>query len=154
MDTLGGFDGPPLESAFPASYLTGSDGRVDLNHFWFYSMLAAPEVWMLEAVGLNPCYAFTLLNIGLLLIALWVASSRLSWPALMLPFLSPIIWWLDKAHTEIFTFSMLTIAMTLIVNGHGGRWCPRTRLNAKYADSLLDSLDCFDRDCLQTNDSA
>ena len=87
----------------------------DLNHFWFYSMLAAPEVWMLEAVGLNPSYAFTLLNIGLLLVALWVASSRLSWPALMLLFLSPIIWWLDKAHTEIFTFSMLTIAMTLIV---------------------------------------
>jgi hypothetical protein len=115
MDSLGGFSGPPLESAFPAPALTGKDGRVDLEHFWFYSMLAVPEVWMLEAVGLKTYYAFTLLNIGLLLTALWVASSRLEWPALTLLFLSPIIWWIDKAHTEIFTFSMLTIAMTLIV---------------------------------------
>lgn len=115
MDSMGGYGGPPLESAFPASLLTGNDGRIDLNHFCFYSMLAVPQVWMLEAVGLKPFYAFTLLNIGLLLTALWIASSRLSWPALTLLFLSPIIWWIDKAHTEIFTFSMLTIAMTLIV---------------------------------------
>jgi hypothetical protein len=116
VSSLGpGYGGPPLESAFPASYLTGDDGRVDLNHFWFYSMLAVPEVWLLEAIGVKSYYAFTLLNIGLLLTALWVASARLDWPALMLLFMSPIIWWIDKPHTEIFTFSMLTIAMTLIV---------------------------------------
>ena len=116
VDSLGPeFGGPPLESAFPAPYLTGDDGRVDLNHFWFYSILAVPEVWLLDAIGVKPYYAFTLLNIGLLLTALWVASAWLDWPALMLVFISPIIWWIDKAHTEIFTFSMLTIAMTLIV---------------------------------------
>jgi hypothetical protein len=116
VDSLGPeFGGPPLESAFPAPYLTGDDGRVDLNHFWFYPMLAVPEVWLLDAIGVKPYYAFTLLNIGLLLTALWVASAWLDWPALMLVFISPIIWWIDKAHTEIFTFSMLTIAMTLIV---------------------------------------
>ena len=38
VSSLGpGYGGPPLESAFPAPYLTGHDGRVDLNHFWFYS---------------------------------------------------------------------------------------------------------------------
>lgn len=116
VNSLGsGYGGPPLESAFPASYLTGDDGRVDLNHFWFYPMLAVPEVWLLKAVGVKPCYAFILLNIALLLTALWVASSSLNWPVLLLLFMSPIIWWIDKAHTEIFTFSMLTIAMTLIV---------------------------------------
>lgn len=112
LDGLGrGFNG--LSLAFPS--LTGSDGRQDQAHFWFYSMLAVPEVWLLRLFGVPPYHAFTLLNIGLLLGALWVASGSFDWPALLLIFLSPVIWWIDKAHTEVFTFSLLVVAMTLMV---------------------------------------
>jgi hypothetical protein len=139
MGSLGhGFGGLQVDS------VTGRDGRGDLPHFWFYSMLAVPEVWLLEAagavatagwrrtagwrdsavasdlwlletVGTEPSYAFTLLNMGLMLSALWVVSAYLDWPALMIIFASPVIWWIDKAHTEVFTFSLMAIAMTLMV---------------------------------------
>jgi len=111
--TLGhGFNGVPLG----VPWLTGSDGRQDQPHFWFYPILAVPEIWLLKLFGLPPYYAFTLLNSGLLLAALWIGSATLNWPALLLVFLSPVIWWLDKAHTEIFTFSLLAIAMATMVD--------------------------------------
>ena len=46
--------------------------------------------------------------------AFWIASGVLRWPALALVFFSPIIWWIDKAHTEVFTFSLLTIALVAL----------------------------------------
>jgi len=140
-DTMGG-----LGRGFggQVNSVTGRDGRGDLAHFWFYPMLAVPEIWLFEAAGAvttavwrrtagwrdsavtsdlwlletvsaEPCYAFTLLNMGLMLTALWVVSAYLDWPALMIVFASPVIWWIDKAHTEVFTFSLLAIAMTLMV---------------------------------------
>ena len=107
-----GFSGGPLS----VPWLTGADGRQDQPHFCFYPMLALPEVWLLKLFGLPPYYAFTLLNSGLLLGALWVVSASLVWRVLRLLFLSPVIWWIDKAHTEVFTFSLLAIAMTTMVD--------------------------------------
>ena len=140
-DTMGG-----LGRGFggQVNTVTGRGGRGDLTHFWFYPMLAVPEIWLFEAAGAvaaagwrrtaswrysaiasdlwlletvsaGPCYAFTLLNMGLMLTALWVVSAYLDWPALMIVFASPVIWWIDKAHTEVFTFSLMAIAMTLMV---------------------------------------
>ena len=108
-DLKHGFEGLSLGAAA----LTSGDGRQDQVHFWFYSMLAVPEVWLLKLFRLPPYYAFTLLNMALFLGALWVASGKLDWPALSLVFLSPVIWWIDKAHTEVFTFSLLAVAMTV-----------------------------------------
>ena len=116
-------------------------------------MLAVPEIWLLKAMGVKSYYAFTLLNIALLLTALWVASARLDWPALMLLFMSPIVWWIDKPHTEIFTFSMLTIAMTLIVERPWWALCAQASRNTEYTNSLLASVDNFDGDGLKTRGS-
>ena len=88
-------------------------GRVFL-HFWFYALLAAPGVWMANALGVAPTFAFTALNLALFGAALWVAFSRIGPAASVLLFAGPIVWWLDKAHTEIFTFALLTIAMSLM----------------------------------------
>jgi hypothetical protein len=80
-------------------------------HFWFYPLLAVPFLALVSLTWLDPFAAFVPLNLVLLAAAFHVASRVLAWPALLLLFMSPIVWWVDKAHTEVFTFSLLTIAL-------------------------------------------
>jgi hypothetical protein len=94
--------------------VTDHRGRIDFLHFWVYSLLATPGVWLMQAVGANPLVAFTALNLVLVLLALWVALPRLGAALTVLLFGGPVVWWLDKAHTEAFTFSLLVIAIVLI----------------------------------------
>jgi hypothetical protein len=89
----------------------GSDRRRDFVHFWFYSLLATPFVLAADIVGISPLHGFTALNLILLGLALRLALQRLGHPAVVLLFASPLVWWIDKAHTEVFTVSLLTIAM-------------------------------------------
>src|SRR4051812_17381168 len=84
-------------------------GRVFL-HFWFYGLLAAPLLWLTDLVGAPPTLAFAAVNLALLGTALWVALPRIGTAACLLIFGGPILWWIDKAHTEVFTFALLTIA--------------------------------------------
>lgn len=88
-------------------------GRVFL-HFWFYALLATPAVWIANGFGLPPTLAFTALNLALLATALFVALPRIGLAACVLLFAGPLIWWIDKAHTEAFTFALLTIAFALM----------------------------------------
>lgn len=87
------------------------DRTGDFLHFWFYALLATPYVWLTWLVGISPLHAFTLLNLTILGTALWVAWPRLGPWLTMLLFAGPLVWWIDKAHTEIFTVSLLTIAV-------------------------------------------
>jgi hypothetical protein len=43
-----------------------------------------------------------------------VVARRLTWWFTALVFCSPVLWWIDKAHTEVFTFSLLAIAFALL----------------------------------------
>jgi len=88
-------------------------GRVFL-HFWFYALLATPAVWLANGLGVPPTIAFTILNLVLLGMAIWVARPRIGAAACVMLFAGPIVWWIDKAHTEVFTFSLLTIAFALM----------------------------------------
>jgi len=85
------------------------------SHFLAYSALAVPGIWVTHWMGTNDLYAFTALNVSLLLSAAFVALRRLHWSAVLLVFVSPILWWVDKAHTEPFTFSLVTITLVLCV---------------------------------------
>ena len=104
------FTGLPLD--FPQ--LRDAKGRQDFFHFWFYPALAAPGIWLAGITSLHPNYAFTALNVALFLAALWVVSKRLPWWLAAAVFCSPVLWWIDKAHTEAFTFSLLAIAFALL----------------------------------------
>src|SRR5262245_24619123 len=88
-------------------------GRVFL-HFWFYALLAAPGVWLADVLGAPPTLGFTALNLVLFGAALWVAFPRVGPAACVLVFAGPIVWWIDKAHTEVFTFALLTIGLALM----------------------------------------
>ena len=96
-----------LASRLAAGHLPGAG---ESRHFVFYSALAAP----LMAAGLTATAAFTVLNGLLLAAALYVAASRLHWTWCAIVFAGPILWWLDKPHTEPFTFAMYAIAFALI----------------------------------------
>lgn len=105
---------PGLENFDPSPFMRrAKDGRLDFLHFWFYSFLATPGIWLMWLVGAPPVYAFSILNIGLLLLALRLALPRIGGAACVLLFASPIIWWINKAHTEPYTFALIAIALLL-----------------------------------------
>jgi hypothetical protein len=94
--------------------LTDASGRQDFFHFWFYPALAVPGIWLTAITGLHPNYGFVALNVLLFLGALWVVSTRLDWRLTAAVFCSPVLWWIDKSHTEVFTFSLLAVAFVLL----------------------------------------
>ena len=96
-----------------ATVADSNRGRVFL-HFWVYSLLATPWLWVTNALGAPPPLAFTAVNLLLLGAALWIALPRIGAAGCLLIFAGPIVWWLDKAHTEIFTFALLVIAFALL----------------------------------------
>lgn len=89
-------------------------------HFWFYPALAVPFLALVRLTPLDPFAAFVPLNLVLLGSAFWIASGVLRWPALLMIFVGPIVWWVDKAHTEVFTFSLLTIALIALRPARAG----------------------------------
>jgi len=107
-------DGPEyvhLSNRLASLHLPGAG---ESRHFLFYSALAAPFVALLNAIGLEQLGAFTLLNGLLLVAAFYLAASRLHWYWCVLIFAGPILWWLDKPHTEPFTFALFAIAFSLL----------------------------------------
>jgi hypothetical protein len=96
-----------LASRLAAGHLPGPG---ESRHFIFYPALAAPLI----RLGLTPTAAFTILNGLLLVAAAYAAASRLHWTWCAIIFIGPVIWWLDKPHTEPFTFAMYAIAFALL----------------------------------------
>ena len=108
---------PGLESFDPKPFMRqAADGSFDFLHFWFYSLLATPFVWITRLAGAPPTYAFALLNTTLLVGALVIARTRLSGAACVLIVASPILWWINKAHTEPYVFALVTVAMVCLVD--------------------------------------
>jgi len=93
--------------------LVGRDGRQDFLHFWLYPLLVAPFVHLVRALALHPNWAFTFANIALLASAVYWVARHLPWPAVAAGFLSPIVWWVDKAHAEVFLYATVTIAAVM-----------------------------------------
>jgi hypothetical protein len=86
----------------------------DFQHFWFYALLATPGLWITRLLHVAPTFAFTGLNLVLLGIALWVVLPRIGGAASLLLFASPVLWWIDKVHTEVFTFALLIIVFAAL----------------------------------------
>ncbi len=99
--------------------LRGRDGRQDYTHFWLYPALAAAFVPVTRVSGLHPQVAFTILNVLLLGVAAWLTLQVTTPPLGLIVLLSPVIWWVDKAHTEVFTFATLAAAVSLFARSPG-----------------------------------
>jgi hypothetical protein len=93
-----------------AATIAGPPGDRDFVHFWFYPALAAPGVALARLAGVNPCWSFVALNVALLLAAWRLSAARFGWAVSLMVCGGPILWWVDKVHTEAFTFALLTVA--------------------------------------------
>lgn len=99
--------------------LRGRDGRQDYTHFWLYPGLAALFAPVTRSIGVHPQVAFTILNILLMGLAAWIVAQVIAAPLAVFVLAGPVIWWVDKAHSEVFTFTTLTIAMCLLEQAPG-----------------------------------
>jgi hypothetical protein len=85
-----------------------------LRRSWFYALTAAPLVRGAEIVGREPRFGFAVLNIGLLAGAGALLARLISPVAAVLLAAGPIVWWVDKAHPDVFIFSLLCLAFALL----------------------------------------
>lgn len=93
--------------------LLGADGRQDFPHFWLYPLTVAPLLTLARVLGAHPNHAFTALNLALFAALAWLLIRRDRTIAAALLAAGPCLWWLDKAHTEIFLFVSIATAMLL-----------------------------------------
>lgn len=96
---------------YPA--LVGRDGRQDFLHFFLYPLIVAPALLAVSALEWHPNWAFTVVNAALLAGAVFLSARRVSLAAIVAGFISPIIWWVDKAHTEAFLFATVATGALL-----------------------------------------
>jgi hypothetical protein len=109
----------PGELAEGRANLLGSDGRQDFHHFWFYSLLASPAVAVARAAGVSPLVGFTALNVILLVLTAAVLHARLGAAGALVLLGGPLLWWLDKAHPEVFLVSLTACAIALLAERPG-----------------------------------
>ncbi len=113
-------DVPTLQQTFSGLTLGGTQ---DFHHFWAYSGLAAVVDAAAEIVGihLGAHRAFMLLHVALLVMLAMIAWRLYRHLGLLsvgiLTLLSPAVWFVDKVHTEHFTFCLTTSAVMLFGRG-------------------------------------
>ena len=107
-----------LEEAFPALRL---NGQADFNHFWFYSLLAylAAAGLGIFGVPVGVHQGFLLLHLALLLASVAMAARLLGPRGVLavavLTLSSPMFWYLDKVHTELFTYCTVLMAVIALM---------------------------------------
>ncbi len=124
MEERLGIDSPPGENAFfldlkerfPALLKNGTE--MDLPHFWFYSLAAAIFYWPLRLFSLDIGLSFMLLHVLLLVAAFAVLRRKLGDTAglslMAVVFLSPLIWFINKVHVEVFTVVLAVVGVALL----------------------------------------
>jgi hypothetical protein len=122
----GWLEAQPTESGFPDGARAIRqpalirDGHQEFSHFWLYPLLAAPATGVATAIGFHPLAAFTITNALLLGTALWVTARTFGSVPALLVIGSPLVWFLARAQVEIFTVSLLCLAMAAAVRGRWG----------------------------------
>jgi hypothetical protein len=106
-----------LENAFPSLRLGDT---ADFNHFWFYSFLAflVSKILAFTGVANTPHQSFLALHFLLLLCTSITAFHLYKFRGLLAMILmtiaSPILWYFDKVHTELFTYCTVLMAIIFL----------------------------------------
>lgn len=107
-----------LRKAFPVLTL-GSTG--DFNHFWFYSLIVALVSGFLGifSIHLSAHSAFIVTHWILFCIPCIIANRLFGWKGVLsvviVTILSPIFWYVDKVHTEFFTYCLTLNAVIFFI---------------------------------------
>jgi hypothetical protein len=88
-------------------------GRWEFVHFWLYPLLATPFVWLLWMVHADPRAGFTLLHVGLMVVAFETLRRHQGVAIALFLLAGPIVWWVDKAHPEVLLFTLTAIALAI-----------------------------------------
>lgn len=115
LSRMGWLNGGTLTGVVQAA-----DGGWEFQHFWLYSSAIAPVAAVLARFGAPPGVAFTLVNATLLLSLVWLLGGRGDTLLALLVGIGPLVWWVDKAHTEVFIAAALGVA-SLLAREHR-RW--------------------------------
>jgi len=105
--------GPPIPTREGPTY--------EVWHFWFMGMLTAPYYWFTQTVGLNFADSYTLFFISLWLLLVMLGyrlqgmAGAVTTTAIFI--LSPVLWFVNKAHTEFFTVAGVLAAVILLDTG-------------------------------------
>lgn len=116
-EVLGLLSAEHLAATFP-DLLVGK--TADFNHFWFYSFLAFGVSGPLQVLGifLSAHQSFLLLHFTLLLVVFITLYRLYDWQgiaaATIMTMISPMLWYLDKVHTELFTFVFALLAVAFV----------------------------------------
>jgi hypothetical protein len=105
-----------LEERFPSLLKNGKE--MDLPHFWLYSLAAAVFYHPLRLLSLNIGLAFMLLHLLVVAVGFLVVRRSLGRTAglglLLIVFFSPLIWFVNKVHVELFTVILVCVGAALL----------------------------------------
>lgn len=105
-------------SQFPSLH---KNNTADFNHFWFYSFTSAiiSLILSLVKIKISAHTSFILLHVLLLLTSYFLVNKYYSFLGIIsltiLVFCSPIFWFINKVHTEFFTFCFVFCANLFIL---------------------------------------
>ena len=116
-------DHPYIES-YPVkyNYFTSLKGKLYGCHFWLYPLVAVPAKALLNKFGGNEKHVFQVTNVFFFLLAtyaiLFVTKTSFTNRAVffLLHFFSPILWFINWPHPEVFVYSILTLAFVCYLN--------------------------------------
>lgn len=123
------FESGHIEGMLPADVLRDSfpalrvGQTADFNHFWLYSLLAAimSGAAGIFGVDLGPHSSFMLLHAVLLGGTIAVCGAMHGWRGiavvLIIVLTSPLIWYVNKVHTEFFSFCLTLSSMAFLTRG-------------------------------------
>lgn len=115
LAALGWLDGTSLTGLLP-----NAGGRWEFVHFWLYSAAVAPFARVAMLAGAHPNAGFTAMNVTMLLGLVWMLSRRGHSLLALLVGIGPVIWWVDKAHSEVFMVSAIGAACLLATEQRRG----------------------------------
>mgnify|MGYP005850645291 CR=1 FL=1 len=116
-------DHPHLES-YPVkyNYFASLKGKLYGCHFWLYPLAAVPAKSLLHRFGGDEKRVFQITNAFFFLLAtyaiLFLTKASFTNRAVffLLHFFSPILWFINWSHPEVFVYSLLTLAFVCYLN--------------------------------------
>jgi hypothetical protein len=118
LETLAREDGAGVVSSIGLT--PNVDGSLEPLHFWLMAVMAAPFYHVARFLGLGFQHAYTLLFITLFMSLLELARRahglRGVIAAWVLSAFSPMLWFVNKAHTEFLTFVCVTATVILLMS--------------------------------------
>jgi hypothetical protein len=117
-----------------SAYRRSRTGSLYALHFWAYAAATLPVRLALHRLGAHEYKAFAITNALLLLAAFWAIITLAPYPppwrllAGALLVVSPIGWFVTMPHPEVFTASLVTIALCF--------WCAGARAKATAAAAI------------------